>query len=271
MGSGMADNFIKAGHEVYLWNRSPQKLQEFTDKGASACKSPQEVAEKADVVFEVTSNDESSKEVWTGQNGMLAGASADSILIASSTLSATWIDELAKLCEHKELVFFDMALTGGRIAAESGSLTLLCGGEESKLENLKPTLEAIAGKIFHFGPVGHGMRYKLILNMLQAIHMAGFGEAIKIAETNGMDIKKVADALTDRPGGAITEISKDSYHNQPDPITFSIEWITKDLGYAKNFAGSLSTPLLDDVLKKFKQALADGKGQTDWTNINEGE
>lgn len=269
MGSGMADNFIKNGYTVYVWNRNSEKTQRFAEKGAIACGSPKEVAEKADIVFEVTANDESSKEVWISEDSILFGASEDCVLVASSTLSAAWVDELARLCEQKGLTFFDMALTGGRIAAESGNLTLLCGGDETKLEDLKTTLEAIAGKVFYFGPAGHGMRYKLILNLLQAIHMVGFGEAIRIAETNGMDIDRVANALADRPGGAITEISKNSYHSQPDPITFSVEWITKDLTYAKQFADSLDTPLLDDVLEKYKQALDSGKGQTDWTNINE--
>ncbi|HUY85125.1 MAG TPA: NAD(P)-dependent oxidoreductase [Candidatus Dormibacteraeota bacterium] len=270
MGSGMAENFLKNGYELYVWNRHPEKADSLVQNGAKLCKTPKEVAEKTDVVFEVTANDVSSKQVWTANDGILAGARKDSVLIASATLSAKWTDELAKLCQDRGFTFFDMPLTGGRVAAESGNLTMLVGGDETKLEELKLTLKAIAGKVFYFGPAGHGTRYKLLLNMLQAIHMVGFGEAIKIAEASGMDIDKVSAAFVDRPGGAITTIAKTSYHNQPDPITFSVEWITKDLGYAKKLADSLDTPLLDDVLTKYRAALDSGKAQTDWTNINEG-
>ncbi|HEX5743978.1 MAG TPA: NAD(P)-dependent oxidoreductase [Candidatus Saccharimonadales bacterium] len=268
MGHGMAVNFLKNGYELYAWNRSSQKAKDL--EGATPCKTPKEVAQNADIIFEVTANDESSRQVWTADDGILAGANDGKTLIASATLSAKWTDELAKLCESKGLTFFDMPLTGGRIAAESGNLTMLVGGDEAKLNELKPTLDAIAGRVFHFGPAGHGTRYKLLLNMLQAIHMVGYGEIMKMAEAAGMDIGKVSAGLQDRPGGAITTIAKDSYHNQPDPITFSVEWITKDLGYAKQLADSLDTPLLDDVLAKYRAAMDSGKAQTDWTNINEG-
>lgn len=269
MGSGMAENFLKNGYELYVWNRHPKKADKFVKNGAKPCETPAQTASKADIIFEVTANDESSKKVWTADDGILAGASKDTVLIASATLSAKWTDELAKLCQAKGFTFFDMPLTGGRIAAESGNLTMLVGGDEAKLEELKPTLDAIAGKVFHFGPNGHGTRYKLLLNMLQAIHIVGFGEAMKIAEASGMDIDKVSAAFTDRPGGVVTSIAKASYHHQPEPITFSIEWLTKDLNYAKQLAASLDTPLLDDVLTKYRAAMDAGQAQTDWTNINE--
>jgi 3-hydroxyisobutyrate dehydrogenase-like beta-hydroxyacid dehydrogenase len=267
MGHGMAANFRKNGYELYVWNRHAGKAGDIKD--AHICQSPKEVAEQADIVFEVTANDESSRHVWTADDGILAGASADSVLVASATLSAEWTDELAELCADRDLTFFDMPLTGGRPAAESGNLTMLAGGNETKLEELKPTLSAVAGKVFYFGPAGHGTRYKLLLNTLQAIHLTGYGEVIRIAAAAGMDIGKVSAALEDRPGGAITAIARASYHNQPDPITFSVEWITKDLGYAKGLAGALDTPLLDDALAKYRAAMDAGKAQTDWTNVNE--
>lgn len=269
MGSGMADNFLKNGYQLYVWNRTPEKAGIFGKKGAVVCKTPREVAVNSDLIFEVTANDESSKAVWLGEDGILKGSTKDKVLVTSATLSVEWIDELAAKCQENGFEFFDMTLTGGRVGAESGNLTLLAGGDEQKLEGLKPILEAIAGKVFYFGPAGHGTRYKLLLNMLQAIHMVGYGEVMKIAEKAGMDIKKVSDALSDRPGGAITEISSRSYHNQPESITFSIEWITKDLSYAKKFADGLSTPLLTDVYEKYRKVLEAGRGDKDWTNVNE--
>jgi 3-hydroxyisobutyrate dehydrogenase-like beta-hydroxyacid dehydrogenase len=269
MGSGMAENFLKNSYDLYVWNRHPEKAEKLVENGATLCKTPKEVAEKVEMVFEITANDETSKAVWTSDDGILAGASKDCVLIASATLSAKWTDQLAELCNSKGLTFFDMPLTGGRVGAETGNLKLLVGGNEAKLKELKPTLDAIADKVFYFGPNGHGTRYKLLLNMLQAIHIVGFGEAMKIAEASGMDVDKVGTAFMDRPGGEVTAAAKASYHHQPDPLTFSIEWITKDLGYAKQFADSLDTPLLDDVLAKYRAALGAGKAQTDWTNINE--
>lgn len=268
MGSGIASNFLKKGYSVFVWNRTPEKIKKFVELGAAACAIPAEVAKNSDVVFEVTANDESSKAVWLGKKGILSGATSKTICIANATLSIKWVDELIQKCKTSKITFFDMAMTGGRIGAETGSLTLLCGGDESVLENIKPTLDAIAKKIFYFGPEGQGMRYKLILNFLQAVHVIGFGQAMKIAKANAMDLKKVSDALVERPGGIITGIAQRTYFQDPDPITFSIEWILKDLTYAKKFAKKLDASLLDDVLLTYQKAKKKGFANKDWASVN---
>jgi len=129
-------------------------------------------------------------------------------------------------------------------------------------------LKAVAKNIYYFGPSGHGMRYKLILNFLQGVHIIGFGQAMKIAKDNNMNLEKVSMALADRPGGVITEIARRTYFNDPKPITFSIEWITKDLSYAKELAGKLDVSLLDDVLSEYKKAAKKGFSDKDWASIN---
>lgn len=268
MGRGMASNFLKKGHAVFVWNRTKAVGKGLIAQGAVQCQTPAELTAQSDVVFEVTANDVSSRQVWQGKDGILAGATNSKVLIASATLSTTWIDELASLCQKQNFQFMDIALTGGRVGAETGSLTLLVGGESTTLEVISPALKAIATKVLHFGPVGHGMRYKLILNFLQAVHIIGFGQAMKIAQTHKMDLVKVADALVDRPGGTITTIAKNAYFAKPDPTTFSIEWITKDLSYAKQFAQNMNLSLLDQVLAEYQKAVNKNLGQEDWASIN---
>ena len=144
MGGGIALNFLKKGREVSVWNRTEEVSERYREKGASVRGSPAEVARNSDIVFEVTANDESSRSVWLGEKGILAGARKGSVLIASSTLSVAWVDELAKRCEEAGLEFMDAALTGGRVGAEGGTLTLLCGGKGETLIKIGPDLEAIA-------------------------------------------------------------------------------------------------------------------------------
>ena len=268
MGRGIAHNFIKNGYELYLWNRTESVFQPFVQRGAKACKTPAEVAQSAQIVFEVTANDDSSRRVWLDKNGILSGSHTDSILIASATLSIKWVDELIDRCKKSKVNFMDIPLTGGRIGAETGKLTLLCGGDVNILKKIKPTLKAVSKTVYHFGPAGHGMRYKLILNYLQALHIIGFGQAMKIAKNNEMDLKKVGEALANRPGGAITQIANQAYFKDPKPITFSIEWITKDLSYAKKLAENLNIPLLGEVLNEYKKAIKSGYGNKDWASIN---
>ncbi len=268
MGRGMAANFLKNGFPVYVWNRTEKTADELVTQGAIFMANPKDVVSHADVVFEVTANDESSRSVWSLPDGILAGADSSKILIVSATLSIQWIDELITLCLKKGLKFCDIPLTGGRIGALTGSLTLLCGGEPKIIKKLQPVFDAIAKKVYYFGPIGRGMRYKLILNFLQALHIVGFGVAMKMAKAHHMDLEKVAEALVDRPGGVITKIARDRYFNDSEPITFSIEWIVKDLTYAKQYAAELDTPLLDEVLKIYNNALSHGNGHKDWASVN---
>jgi 3-hydroxyisobutyrate dehydrogenase len=268
MGRGMAANFLKKGHEVYVWNRTAAVADEFKKLGATVCATPRAVAQAAEIVFEVTAADNSSREVWLGDDGIAGGADPEKVLIASSTLSAAWTDELISVCIDKHLRFLDIPLTGGRIGAETGALTLLCGGDQALVEELKPTFTAIAKNVFYFGPAGHGMRYKLILNFLQATHVIAFGQAMAMARESGMDLEKVAEALAFRPGGVVTEIAKNTYFKDPDPITFSVEWITKDLTYAKELAENVDASVLDAVLKKYQEAIAKGYADKDWASVN---
>ncbi len=268
MGRGIANNFFKNNHRLFVWNRTKKVTEEFGKKGSIVCNSPAEVSSKAEIVFEITANDKSSKQVWTGKQGILSGAKSDSILIASGTFSNNWIDTLINLCKENKFTFMDIALTGGRVGAETGNLTLLCGGEIETLEKLKPTLNSIAKKIYYFGPEGHGMKYKLILNFLQAVHVVGFGQAMKIAKAYDMDLNKVAEALADRPGGVITGIAKKAYFENPPPLTFSIENITKDLSYAKKLAKDLDVNLLDKIISLYKKGMKKNMAKQDWTAIN---
>jgi len=268
MGSGIATNYLKNGYEVFVWNRSQDKLKPLIEKGAIRVASPKEATQKADIIFEVTANDESSKLVWLDKDGILEGASKAKILISNATLSIDWIDELAKAGLSKGYSFFDMPMTGGRIGAETGKLVLLVGGDEAKLEELKPDLKAISEKVVYFGNAGSGMRFKLLLNALQAIHITGLGEMLNLANEMGLDIKKVGDALAERPGGTSTNLAWRDYQQEPNPINFSIEWITKDLTYAKQSAKKTNTLLLDIALDKYKEAMSKSMGQKDWTSVN---
>jgi len=266
MGSGIAANFLKHGHAVTVWNRSPARARALAKQGALVAAAPREAAAKADAVFEVTANDESSRAAWLGEEGILAGAGPRAALVTCATLSAAWTDELARSCATEGRTFLDMPMTGGRVAAESGKLTLLAGGDETALAGLRPLLAAIAGEVKYFGPAGSGMRYKLILNTLQAIHIAGFGEALRLARAAGLDERLVGAALAERPGGVITQLTWKDYPNGPAPINFAVEWIAKDLAYAAGVADALH-PLLDLALAEYRKKIADGEAQADWTAI----
>lgn len=268
MGSGIAKNFLENGYKVIVWNRTKEKLKEFKKSGAIIANSPREATRQADIVFEVTANDKSSKSVWLGKNGIISSSNKNKALIVCGTLSLIWVKQLASICSKNKFTFFDMPMTGSRAGAENGKLTLLVGGNKAKLKSLENTLNAISEKIFYFGIAGNGTKFKLILNMLQAIHLVGLGEALNLAKKLDLNINDVGNTLIEKPGGAPTNSGWKGYQKEPAPINSSIEWITKDLKYAKEIAKSIKTPLLDEVFKKYNKAVKANRGQKDWTSIN---
>ncbi len=268
MGAGMAANYLKRGYSVYLWNRTKEKIAPLIAQGAVAMPSPRDAAKHADIVFDVTSDDAASRSVWLGDDGILAGSRIGSILIASGTFSIPWIDELARLCAQRTHIHFDIPLTGSRAGAEGGTMTLLVGGDKEQLETLRSDLTPISEKVYYFGSNGSGARFKLILNALQALHVAGLGEALRIAKNHHMDLDAVGAALADRPGGVATNMAWRAYQNPPQQTNFAVKWITKDLHYAKDFSGTLPTPLLDALLSCFDDASHKGLGDADWTAVN---
>lgn len=268
MGHGIADNFLKRGHKVTIWNRTPEKADDLIARGAILATSPKESVTGAELVFEVTANDESSREVWTSDEGILASAKPEQNLIMCATVSIDWTDHLTRLCEEKKLSFFDMPMTGGRVGAENGELILLAGGDKRKLDQIEPELRSIAKEIKYFGRAGSGMRFKLILNAVQAIHIAALGEALRLAKAADLDEKLVGDALAERPGGLTTNLAWRDYQSEPDPINFSVEWISKDLGYALEMDKSQAHPLISRAQELYKRAIAEGFDKADWTKIN---
>lgn len=267
MGHGIAYNFLKAGYEVSIWNRSPEKADDLVTRGACRASGVADAVHGAKLVFEVTANDESAREVWLGADGIIANVDSNQTLITCATLSVDCVDELSKTCTEKGLQFFDMPMTGSRQGAEGGTLVLLAGGDEQKLNEVKPHLEKIASQVKYFGPAGSGMRMKLVLNCLQAVHLAGFGEAMRLAKQLGLDEKSTGDMLVEKPGGATTQMAWRDYKNHPDPINFAVELIAKDETYALQGMSPVLTPLIASTLATYQKAIAEGHAQDDWTII----
>ena len=196
MGRAMIVRLLKAGHQITAYNRTPEKAKAVVDAGAKLAKTPAEAVEGADVVFSSVSNDDASREVWTGPHGILAGKLRPATLVAEcSTLSHDWVMELAGLVKAKGLRYVDCPVAGRPDAAEAGELRVYIGGAKEDLEELRPYIEPFSKKIWHFGPVGAGTAYKLIYNLMGVIQVASVAEAMLQCEAAGIDLHAAAEAF----------------------------------------------------------------------------
>lgn len=276
MGRGIALNFLKNGYEVSVWNRSIEKTVEFTALSASVAATPAIAAENADIIFDVTANDESSKYVFCDESeGVLSYAKDSAVLITCATLTVGWTLELAALCEKQGLVFFDMPMTGSRAGSESGNLQLLVGGDKEKFLEIEEHLEAISCDRPYFGAAGNGMKFKLILNAIQAAHVVAFGDAMRQAKAAGVDMDAAGSFLNEKPGGYPTQMSWKLFQDPPSKVNFSVKWILKDLIYAREmleesgFSNSVSPAILDVSISVLQRAADSGLGDEDWTVVNQ--
>ena len=187
MGSGMAGCLSAAGHSVSVWNRSPAKAEPLVAKGARLAESPADAARGADAIFSMVADDEASARVWQADDGALTTASAGALAIECSTISHGHVVQLSDAARARGLTYIDCPVNGPPSAAADGELILLVGAAPADLAQARPFLDVIAGSVLHFGAVGTGTAFKLINNLLGAVHIASIAEAVSLANKLGLD------------------------------------------------------------------------------------
>jgi 3-hydroxyisobutyrate dehydrogenase len=243
MGQAKILRLLGAGHSVVAYNRTVEKTRAVKDAGAKIAATPAAAVEGADVVMVSVTNDEASRAVWTGPDGVLSGAPRNRALLAEcSTLSHDWVLELAGIVRGRGLRFIDLPVAGRPDAAEAGELRVYAGCSEEDLDELRPVLAAFSKKIFHFGPAGAGTAYKLIYNLLGVIQVASLAEAMVQCEAAGIDLEVAAEAFTlgytgSRHVASHAAVMAKGKRNQP--VGFSGRGRLKDSQYGVQLAEKL--------------------------------
>jgi 3-hydroxyisobutyrate dehydrogenase len=233
MGAGMASQLLAKGFDVAVWNRDPAKSEPFAARGARVAKSPADAVQGADVVVAMLSNDEASRQVWLGTEGALHAMAKGAIAIECSTLTATWVRELATAAAAHELGFIDAPVSGSRAQAEAGQLRFLAGGAAETIEQARPVFEAMGTEVVVMGPVGSGALIKLINNFMCGVQGAALAEAFVMAERSGLDLARVAGVLeTGAPGSPFVKMLSQRILAGDTTTNFSARLMAKDLGYA---------------------------------------
>jgi 3-hydroxyisobutyrate dehydrogenase len=220
MGSGMARRALDCGHELQVYNRTADRGADLVSRGALQCATPREACLGAQAVVSMVADDQASRAIWYGTGGALAAQFAPNALaIECSTLSYDWVLEL------------------------SGELTFLVGADPENLTAARPLLAGFANKIVHFGRVGTGTAYKLLVNMLGAVQIASAAETMAIAEKIGLDLGMVADALAAGQAASPQVIRNtrriaDGHHGQD--ILFTPQLRLKDVEYGLALARKVS-------------------------------
>ena len=189
MGRPMGANLVKAGHEVSIWNRSASPEKEIA--GARTASTPSDAARGAEVVWMCVSDTKAVENVLFGPSGVEESLAEGMIIADSSTISPSATLRFAERIKRRGVQYVDAPVTGSKIAAESGSLIFMAGGEESALATLGPLFQAMGKQVFPMGDTGKGQATKLAMNLQIALIYEGFAEALTLATKLGVDIARL--------------------------------------------------------------------------------
>mgnify|MGYP000011635935 FL=1 len=203
MGKPMAENLIKNGFALNVFDLNTAVLDDLAKQGANVATSPVDASKEVDMVITMLPAGQHVKEVYLGKDGnqgLLDVVSKDTLLVDSSTIAASDAREVAQVAAEKGIQFMDAPVSGGTAGAAAGTLSFIVGGQAEQFEQVKPVLEAMGKNIFHAGEVGAGQVAKICNNMLLGVIMTGTAEAMNLGAKNGLDPKVLASILSASTG-----------------------------------------------------------------------
>ncbi len=261
MGKPMAGHLIKAGHKVLVYDVNAAAVQELAAKGAVACRSSKEVAEKTGIIIIMVPDTPDVEAVLFGKNGLAEGVKAGSIVVDMSSISPIATKEFAKRLAAMGVEMLDAPVSGGQVGAENAALSIMVGGDPKVFEKIKPYFELMGKNIVHIGGNGDGQTCKVANQIVVALTIEAVGEALLFASKAGADPVKVRSALL---GGfaqsRILELHGERMIKRTFNPGFRIRLHQKDLNLALQAARSmgLSLPNTATAQELFNAVAAQG-------------
>jgi 2-hydroxy-3-oxopropionate reductase len=271
MGYPMAGHLAKAGHTVCVYNRTHAKAQKWTAQySGSFAPSPCEAVSNADIVFICVGNDDDLRAVVYGNDGVLAGMLAHTILVDHTTTSAEVAREIAAKAALQNVNFIDAPVSGGQAGAENGVLTVMAGGNEAAFAKAQPVMAAFSRFSQLLGAVGSGQLCKMVNQICIAGAVQGLAEGLHFAKQAGLNGEKVIETISKGAAGSwqMENRYKTMWAGEYD-FGFAVDWMRKDLGIALDEAknNGATLPMTATVDQYYADVQAMGGGRYDTSSL----
>ena len=271
MGTPMSSNLLRKGFEVTVFDIDQSKVPPLLELGATAAGSIAEVSEKSDIVITMLPDSPHVEEVVSGPGGLVESGHSGMVVMDTSTIFPGVTDALAEKVKAAGMTFVDAAV--GRLPPQAiaGESMFMVGGEPEDVERVRPLLEAMGSTIIHCGPVGSGIRCKLVNNFLTMVTAKANAEALAMATKAGLPFDTVWQVLTGTTatnGCLSTGWVPKGFSGDIEP-GFAMPLARKDLALGIRMADEVGveTPLADLALTHY-DALLDSKfGDKDFSAI----
>jgi len=270
MGSRMAANLLKAGHEVTVCDLAPDAVKRLADSGAKTAASARKAAEGKDFVFTMVRDDGISRKVWLdATTGALVGMKPGAIAIECSTITPAWARELCDAIGKAGIAMLEAPVSGSTPQAQNAQLVFLVGGNAETLKHVEPLLKSMGSGVQYAGPVGAGALAKLVTNTLMGVQLATIAEMIGMLKRQGVEPKQVLNAVAATPlWSPHLSSDTDSMLSGNFESHFPIKLLVKDLNYTvKTAGGDASVPTVSAVRDLFQKAMNEQLGDLNMTAV----
>lgn len=272
MGSGMAGNLLRAGHELTVYNRSREKAEALSKEGARVANSPADAARGSEAVFTMLSDDQAVSEVVFGKDGLAAGLQNNAAHISSNTISVAFARRLAEEHARKGQRFLTACVFGRPEAAENKKLIVVAAGDSELLDRYRPLFEAIGRATFIAGPEPwHANAVKLCGNFMIASMLETFSEAFATMRKAGIDPHLFLDVMNELFQSPVYKGYGSTIADEKfEPAGFALKLGLKDVRLVLEAAESLAAPMpfASIIRDHLVSAMAHGQESLDWSSVS---
>jgi len=275
IGAGIAQSIQRAGHDVTLYNRTPEKMRTLVASGAIAAYSPREAATQADIVLTCLMDDDSVRENLLGPDGILAGMRPGAIHIGTSTVTPKATTEFERLHADHGSHYVAATFAGHPEQAVAGKLISFAAGRPDILERCRPVLDAYTGKLIVVGDTpALAASFKLTVNFVGACLLETFGEALVFGEAQGLDVEMLCAIFKDllQHPAMPKYLDKMRIGNFEEVLGSTLDGVgSKDVRLILETAAQYKAPIpFGSVVRdKIIAAQAHGWGECDWSVLTE--
>ena len=265
MGSRVAHRLVETGHDVVVWNRSPEKAHDLVAAGATGAETPAEAARQAQTVITMVADPPALAAVTEGQDGLAAGSDDSTTVVNMSTVGPAAVERLAAVLPSGTALL-DAPVLGSLPEAESGTLTIFVGGDEADVERTAPVLRVLGSPI-HVGEVGAGSAAKLVANFTLFGVLGIIGEALVAADALGLSRESAFDVLAATPIAAQAERRRPAIEAGEYPPRFALSLARKDVELLTAAAAGLDLRVLEAARSWLVDAESAGRGREDYAAV----
>jgi 3-hydroxyisobutyrate dehydrogenase len=271
MGSRMAANLVKAGHELTVWNRTESKAEAFAaEHRATVAPSARELPGDADVVITMLVD---GPQVDAVVRHAAAGAREGTLFVDMSTIAPSDARRLAESLRDRGMRFVDAPVTGSSPKAEAGTLTIMASGPPDDVAQARPLFEAMGETIVDAGSeVGHAQTIKLINNSVAAANANTLAQALVVGKATGIDLDALVQVMEAGSGGSTMLSLKAGPMREHDYTTlFKLEHMLKDVRHCleEGQANGVGFPAAAAAREVLSAAMGRGHGQADFAALVE--